>query len=178
MGKVSNPYNFNIEQDYNSYSNIIEENYLTKFTANVIYTDGVKDQSLYCSNFNGDTSWIRTAAEYIYLTSFSIQYDGVGGVGQGNLYSIRMQIDYDYFPPAIDHFPDNIEIKINNIILNMPLIYDKSSYAYYGYESFPKEPKEIFEIEDELYQAFLNNSNITITIISQNLNPPSVGIIV
>lgn len=171
MGKVSNPYNFNIEDNYNSYSDIIEENYLAKFTANVIYTGGVNDQSLYCSSFNGDTSWIGTAGEPIYLTSFSIQYDGRGGVGQGNLSYIRMQIDYNYFPPAIDHFPDDIEIKINNIILNMPLIYDHSDYAYYGYESFPKEPKEIFEIEDELYQAFLNNSNITITIISQNLDP-------
>ena len=56
----------------------------------------------------------------------------------------------------------------------MPLIYDFSDYAYYGYENFPKEPKEIFEIEDELYQAYDNNSNITITIISQNLNSGAI----
>ena len=170
MGKVSNPYSFNIEQDYNSYSNIIEENYLAKFTADVIYSYGYQSQELYCDSFNGDTSWIGTAGEYIYLTSFSIQYNGRDGIGQGNLYNIIMQINYDYSPPAIDHFPDNIEIKINNIILNMPLMYDRDSYACYGYENFPKEPKEIFEVGDELYQASDNNSNITITIISQNLN--------
>ena len=170
MGKVNNPYNFNIEQDYNSYSNIIEENYLAKFTAYVMYDYYYHmPSSLYCDGFNGDTSWMGTAGEYIYLTSFSIQYDG-----QGNLSYIRMQINYDYSPPAIDHFPDNIKIKINNIILNMPLIYDFSDYAYYGYENFPKEPKEIFEIEDELYQAYDNNSNITITIISQNLNSGAI----
>lgn len=173
MGKVSNPYSFNIEDNYNSYSDIIEENYLAKFTADVIYFDGYHSQSLYCDTFDGDTSWIGTAGEYIYLTSFEIQYNGIG-IGQGDLYYIRMQINYDYSPPAIDHFPDNIEIKINNIILNMPLTLDGDSYAYYGYENFPKEPKEIFEIADELYQASDNNSNITITIMSQNLNSGAI----
>lgn len=174
MGKVSNPYNFNIEQNYNSYSNI-SESYLAKFTGYVMYFDGYHSQSLCCDTFNGDTSWIGTAGEYIYLASFDIQYIG-RGISQGDLSYIFMQINYDYSTtPAKDNFPDNIKIKINNIILNMPLIQggDGDSIAYYGYNNYPKEPKEIFEIADELYQASDNNPNITITIISQNLNSVS-----
>lgn len=152
MGKVSNPYNFNLEQDYTSYSDI-SESYLAKFT---LYPE-------YCNYSipDGSAFWDSIGYVYQYENSGST-IETIGRIEPNNIIFQMANSSYpNYGPEFYNYYLNHIlaQEKRGRRIFNMGFInVSDINSERVGDRVYPPS-KAIISINNIKYEVDCNNGS-------------------